>query len=122
MSYTTFSYSNVKVSTANPKIGESFEVTADVQNTGSRAGDTVAQLYIHQQAGSASRPMRQLKGFERITLAPGEKKTVHFSLGKDELSYWSPSLRKWVEEPEQFDVWVGEDSTAKLHSNFKLTP
>ena len=122
LSYTTFSYSNVKVSTANPKIGESFEVTADVQNTGSRAGDTVAQLYIHQQAGSASRPMRQLKGFERITLAPGEKKTVHFSLGKNELSYWSPSLRKWVEEPEQFDVWVGEDSTAKLHSNFKLTP
>ncbi len=122
LSYTTFSYSDVRVSNANPKIGESFEVTADVQNTGSRAGDTVAQLYIHQQAGSASRPVRQLKGFERITLAPGEKKTVHFSLGKDELSYWSPSLRKWVEEPEQFDVWVGEDSTAKLHSNFKLTP
>ena len=122
LSYTTFSYSNVRVSNANPKIGESIEVTADVQNTGSRAGDTVAQLYIHQQAGSASRPVRQLKGFERITLAPGEKKTVHFSLGKDELTYWSPSLRKWVEEPEQFDVWVGEDSTAKLHSNFKLTP
>ncbi len=122
LSYTTFSYTNVRVSNANPKIGDSFEVTADVQNTGSRAGDTVAQLYIHQQAGSASRPVRQLKGFERVTLAPGEKKTVHFSLGKDELSYWSPSLHKWVEEPEQFDVWVGEDSTAKLHSNFKLTP
>ena len=120
LSYTTFSYSNVKVSNANPKIGESVDVTADVQNSGSRAGDTVAQLYIHQQAGSASRPVRQLKGFERITLAPGEKKTVHFSLGKDELSYWSPSLRKWVEEPEQFDLWVGEDSTAKLHSAFKL--
>jgi len=120
LSYTTFTYSNVRVSNANPKIGDSFEVTADVQNTGSRAGDTVAQLYIHQQAGSASRPVRQLKGFERITLAPGEKKTVHFSLGKDELSYWSPSLRKWVEEPEQFDVWVGEDSTAKLNSAFKI--
>ena len=79
LSYTAFAYTNVKVSNANPKIGESIEVTADVQNTGSRAGDTVAQLYIHQQAGSASRPVRQLKGFERITLAPGEKKTVHFS-------------------------------------------
>ena len=122
LSYTTFAYSNLKVSNANPKIGDTLEVTADVQNTGSRAGDTVAQLYIHQQAGSASRPMRQLKGFERITLAPGEKKPVHFTLGKDELTYWSPSLHKWVEEPEQFDVWVGEDSTAKLHSNFKLTP
>ncbi len=122
LSYTTFTYSNVKVSTANPKLGEKFEVTADVQNTGARPGDTVAQLYIHQQAGSTSRPVRQLKGFERITLAPGEKKTVHFTLGKDELSYWSPSLRKWVEEPEQFDLWVGEDSTAKLHSSFKLAP
>jgi beta-glucosidase len=122
LSYTTFIYSNVKLSNATPKLGEKFEVTADVQNTGARAGDTVAQLYIHQQAGSASRPVRQLKGFERITIAPGEKKTVHFSLGKDELSYWSPSLRKWVEEPEQFDVWVGEDSTARLHSSFKLTP
>ena len=121
LSYTTFTYSNLKVSNTNPKMGEQLDVTADVQNTGSRAGDTVAQLYIHQQAGSASRPVRQLKGFERITLAPGEKKTVHFTLGKDELSYWSPSLRKWVEEPEQFDVWLGEDSTAKLHSNFKLT-
>jgi beta-glucosidase len=120
LSYTTFSYSNLKVSDATPKLGGQFEVTAEVQNIGSRAGDTVAQLYIHQQAGSASRPVRQLKGFERITLTPGEKKTVHFSLGKDELSYWSPSLRKWVEEPEQFDVWVGEDSTAKLHSTFKL--
>jgi beta-glucosidase len=122
LSYTTFTYSNVKLSSAAPKIGDKFEVTAGVQNTGSRTGDTVAQLYIHQQAGSASRPVRQLKGFERITLAPGEKRTVHFTLGKDELSYWSPSLRKWVEEPEQFDLWVGEDSTAKLHSTFKLTP
>lgn len=120
LSYTAFTYSNVKVSTANPKLGEKFEVTADVQNTGARAGDTVAQLYVHQQGGSASRPVRQLKGFERITLAPGEKKTVQFTLGNDELSYWSPSLRKWVEEPEQFDVWVGEDSTAKLHSSFKV--
>jgi beta-glucosidase len=121
LSYTKFSYSNVKVSNPSPKIGEQFEVTVDVQNAGTRAADTVAQLYIHQQAGSASRPMRQLKGFERISLSPGEKKTVHFALGKAELSYWSPALRKWVEEPEQFDVWVGEDSTAKLHSNFKLT-
>ncbi|HLH08419.1 MAG TPA: beta-glucosidase BglX [Terriglobales bacterium] len=120
LSYTTFSYSNIHISNPQPGVGSTFEVTADVQNTGSRAGDTVAQLYIHQQAGSASRPVRQLKGFERITLAPGETKTVHFKLGKDELTYWSPSLRKWVEEPEQFDVWVGEDSTAKLHSNFKL--
>ena len=66
------------------------EVTADVTNTGSRAGDAVVQLYIHQRAGSASRPVRQLKGFERIALEPGAKQTVHFTLGKDELQFWSP--------------------------------
>ena len=80
------------------------------------------QLYIHQRAGSASRPERQLKGFERITLAPGEKKTVQFTLGPDELRYWSPQERRWVEEAENFDVWVGQDSTAKLHGTFKVVP
>jgi beta-glucosidase len=96
-------------------------VTADVTNTGSRAGDAVAQLYIHQRAGSASRPVRQLKGFEKIALEPGEKRTVHFTLSKDELQFWSPNLKKWVVEPEQFDVWLGGDSTASLHGEFHLT-
>jgi beta-glucosidase len=82
--------------------------------------DTVAQLYIHQQSGSASRPVRQLKGFERITLAPGEKRTVQLRLGKDELSFWSPESKQWVVEPAVFDVWAGEDSTAQLHGTFEV--
>ena len=81
----------------------------------------MVQLYIHQRAGSASRPVRQLKGFERVTLAPGAKQTLHFKLTKDELQFWSPTKKQWVVEPEQFDVWVGEDSTAKLHGEFRLT-
>jgi beta-glucosidase len=81
----------------------------------------VAQLYIHQRAGSASRPVRQLKGFERLPLEPGAKRTVHFTLGKDELQFWSPAEKTWVVEPEQFDVWVGEDSSAPLHAEFRLT-
>jgi beta-glucosidase len=81
----------------------------------------VVQLYIHQRAGSASRPVRQLKGFERVTLEPGAKRTVHFTLAKDELQFWSPIEKKWTVEPEQFDVWVGEDSNAKLHEEFRLT-
>ena len=85
------------------------------------AGDTVAQLYIHQRAGSASRPVRQLEGFERIALEPGAKKTLHFTLAKDELQFWSPAEKKWVVEPEHFDVWVGADSTAQLHDEFQLT-
>ncbi len=122
LSYTRFAFSNLRLSQPQVKAGEKLDVSVDVANTGSRAGDEVVQLYIHQQAGSASRPMRQLKGFERVSLEPGEKKTVHFSLGKDELSYWSPADRRWVEEPENFDVWVGDDSTAPLHATFKVNP
>lgn len=122
LSYTKFSFSNLKISNAQPRLGETFGVSVDVENTGNRAGAEVVQLYIHQQAGSASRPVRELKGFEKIDLAPHEKRTVTFSLGKDELSFWSPGLKKWVEEAEEFDVWVGEDSTATLHGKFRLVP
>jgi beta-glucosidase len=122
LSYTKFAFSNLQLSQPEVKVGETLGVSVDVENTGGVAGDEVVQLYIHQQAGSASRPVRQLKGFERITLKPGEKKTVHFSLGKNELSFWSPQDKKWVEEPENFDVWAGGDSTATLHATFKVAP
>ncbi len=121
LSYTKFAISTLHLDNAQAKIGESIAASVDVQNMGGVAGDEVVQLYIHQQSGSASRPVRQLKGFEKVSLAPGEKKTVHFTLGKDELKYWSPSERKWVLEPAVFDVWAGEDSTATLHANFEVT-
>ncbi len=120
LSYTTFSFDNLKVTPA-AKAGDAIEVSADVTNAGPRAGEAVVQLYIHQRAGSASRPVRQLKGFEKVALEPGAKRTVHFSLGKNELQFWSPAEKKWGVEPEQFDVWVGEDSTAALHGEFRLT-
>ncbi len=122
LSYTKFAFSNLQLSQTQVKVGQKLDVSVDIGNTGSRTGDEVVQLYIHQQAGSASRPVRELKGFQRITLAPGEKKTVHFSLGKGELSFWSPQAKKWVEEPENFDLWVGADSSATLHSGFKVNP
>ncbi len=122
LSYTKFAYDNLKLSAKEASVnGGKIEVSVDVTNTGSRAGDTVAQLYIHQRAGSASRPVRQLEGFERVALDPGAKKTLHFTLGKDELQFWSPTEKKWVVEPEHFDLWVGADSTAQLHSEFQLT-
>jgi beta-glucosidase len=121
LSYTTFAIDNLKVEQPTAHVGETIDVSADVTNTGNRAGDTVVQLYIHQRAGSASRPVRQLKGFERVTLAPGAKQTLHFKLTKDELQFWSPIKKQWVVEPEQFDVWVGGDSTARLHGEFRLT-
>lgn len=121
LSYTTFSFDNLKTSMAQAKVGSSLDVSVDVSNTGGRAGDAVVQLYIHQRAGSASRPVRQLKGFQRVNLAAGGKQTLHFALGPDELRFWSPAKKEWVVEPEEFDVWVGEDSTAKLHAEFRLT-
>jgi beta-glucosidase len=120
LSYTTFSFDNLKL-TPTARAGDVIDVSVDVANTGRRAGDAVVQLYIHQRAGSASRPVRQLKGFERVRLEPGAKRTVHFALGKDELQFWSPTGKKWVVEPEQFDVWVGENSNATLHGEFRLT-
>jgi beta-glucosidase len=121
LSYTSFSYSNLRVSKATAKLGEPVDVSVDVENTGRRAGEEVAQLYIHQRSGSASRPVRELKGFERVVLAPGEKKTVRFSLGKPELTYWSAATRGWVQDTATFEVWIGGDSTATLQTQFQIT-
>jgi beta-glucosidase len=122
LSYSRFTYSNLRLSGSTVKAGGTVEVSVDVENTSSRPGEDVAQLYIHQQAGRASRPVRELKGFERVALRPGEKRTVRFTLGKNELSYWSPQDRGWIEEAETFDVWAGGDSAATLHATFRVTP
>ena len=122
LSYSKFAFSNLQLSRVEIKPGETIDVSVDVENTGGVAGDEVAQLYIHQQSGSTSRPVRELKGFERVALASHEKKTIHFSLGNDELTYWSTATKSWVEEPAAFDVWAGGDSTAQLHANFTIAP
>ena len=121
LSYTTFKFDHLRLSKTSMKAGDSTEVRVDVTNTGSVAGDAVAQIYIHQRWGSASRPVRQLKGFERVTLQPGETKTLQFSLGKDELEFWSPQTRAWGVEASTFDVWAGEDSKASLHTELTVT-
>jgi beta-glucosidase len=122
LSYTTFSIANLTVAAPQVKVGDSIVVNADVTNTGALEGDEVVQLYIHQKAGSDSRPMRELKGFERITLRPGEMKTVTFQLGPAELGYWSTNAGKWIQEAESFDIWVGADSLATLHAELSVVP
>ena len=120
LSYTTFAITNLQVSAAQLKVGGSVTVTADVTNTGPAAGDEVVQLYIHQKAGANSRPLRELKGFERLTLQPGQMKTVTFHLGPDALGYWSTSAGRWIQEPEAFDLWVGANSSATLHADLAV--
>jgi beta-glucosidase len=120
LTYTSFKYSNLRVAQSEVKPGNTVDVSVDIENTGRRAGDEVAQLYIHQRAGSASRPVRELKGFERISLSPGEKKTVRYRLGPAELSYWNGIQRKWIQDAAAFDVWAGPDATAQLHTTFAV--
>ena len=122
LSYSTFKFANLRLSKDSIGAGDTNEVSVDVTNTGSTAGDAVAQVYIHQRYGSASRPVRELKGFSRIALQPGETKTLKFPLGKDELQFWSPQSKEWVVESSGFDVWAGEDSTATLHTEFTVKP
>jgi len=121
LSYTTFKFDNVRLNDQSIKADGGTEVSVDVTNTGSTPGDEVAQVYIHQRAGSASRPVRQLKGFRRLALKPGETQTLKFPLGKDELKFWSPQTKAWGVEPGIFDVWVGDDSTATLHAELTVT-
>ena len=86
-----------------------------------READEVVQLYIHQRHGSASRPVRELKGFQRVTLAAGESRTLRFPVGPDERRYWNAAVRDWVTDASTFDVWVGGDSTAPLSTTFEVT-
>ena len=90
-------------------------------NTRDTEADEVVQLYIHQRHGSASRPVRELKGFKRITLAANETRTMQFSIGPDERQYWNAATRGWVTDASTFDVWVGGDSTAQLSTTFTVT-
>ena len=112
LSYAEFSYGQVRLDPAAVSLGETTTVSVEVTNRSSIAADEVVQLYIHQRYGESTRPIRELKGFERITLAGGESRTVTFELGPDELRYWSAASRGWVQDPTEIDVWVGGSSSA----------
>ena len=122
LSYTSFTVSEPKASATSVKAGQSMQVSVSVTNTGKLAGDQVVELYTHQRSGSASRPVRELKGFERISLAAGETRTVSLTLNTEELAFWSPQTHQRAIEPGAFDLWVGADETATGHTTFTVTP
>ncbi len=113
LSYGRFDYSNLIVDQPTTT-ADTVTVSVEVTNTSDREADEVAQLYLHQRYGTASRPVRELKGFQRVTLAAGESRTLSFPIGPDERQYWNAAARDWVTDATTFDIWVGGDSTAPL--------
>ena len=109
LSYTTFSYSNLKVTPARIEVAGEARVSVTVTNTGKRAGDEIVQLYIRDLVSSVTRPIMELKDFKRISLAPGESKTVEFVITPDKLSFLDLNMKSVV-EPGWFDIMVGTSS------------
>ncbi len=122
LSYTKFDYSDLKIS-PNQTSGEPVEVSLSVRNGGSRAGAEVVELYVHDGHSSVDRPIQELKGFQRIALAPGESKDVHFKLDRSAIAFYSTEKKDWVTEPGQFDVLVGSSSRdIRARGSFSLNP
>ena len=127
LSYTRFTYSQPTVSRAELPLSEllaaghkpAVTVGVDVKNGGSVAGTEVVQLYIRNTAASVSQPVRELKGFARVTLAPGESKHMEFSLGFDELNFYSVEVKRTV-EPTTYKIWVGGSSLADAETSLKV--
>ena len=119
LSYSKFDYSNVKISTAAVKLGGKFTISADVTNSGPVESDEVVQLYTHQFAGSMARPVRELKGFERVHLKPGEKRTVSFNLSTNDLAFYNEQM-KLAAEAASFEAWVAPDSASGVNVAFRL--
>jgi beta-glucosidase len=119
LSYTTFAYANLRVASASIRPDGRTTVSVDVRNTGSRAGDEIVQLYIRDDVSAATRPVKQLRGFRRVTLAPGESRTVTFELGPEHLQYHGPDMRRVV-EPGTFHVLVGGNSVDLLSASFEV--
>jgi beta-glucosidase len=119
LSYTKFSVTNLHLSTHSVSKNGSVTASMDVTNTGDRKGDDVAQLYIHDAVASISQPVRRLRGFQRVTLAPGEKQTVSFTLDKSDFGFYD-NRGKFVVEPGSIDVYAGDSSTADMTQSFTV--
>ena len=122
LSYTTFEYSNLKLVPGQDTNGPVVTAEFEIANTGSRAGAEVAELYIHQDHPSLPRPLKELKGFTKISLKPGEKKTVSIPLDQRAFAYYDPAKAGWVSEAGNFKILVGSSSRdIRLQDSFHLS-
>jgi beta-glucosidase len=122
LSYTTFEYSDLKLSKATMNDTQSIEVSATITNSGKRSGEEVVQLYLQDKFGSVVRPILELKDFQKLKLNAGESKTVTFIIDKEKLSFFNNDLQ-WVAEPGEFELMIGASSAdIRLKSSFELIP
>ncbi len=119
LSYTTFVYNNLTIDKNEISPDGEIKVSVDVTNTGKRDGEEVVQLYIRDLVGSLTRPIKELKGFEKIMLKVGETKTVNFTINEESLQFYTIN-KIWEVEPGDFELWVGGNSSATLKAAFKV--
>lgn len=119
LSYTTFDYSNLKLSATNFSKGEKLQASITLKNTGKFAGEEVVQLYIRDLFGSITRPVKELKGFQKIMLQPGESKEITFTITDNDLAFYGAD-QKFKAEAGDFKIWIGSDSSKGLESGFEL--
>ncbi|HEY6583783.1 MAG TPA: glycoside hydrolase family 3 C-terminal domain-containing protein, partial [Gaiellaceae bacterium] len=119
LSYTTFSITNLQLSSSGVSRHGHVNASVTVTNTGTRAGDDVVQLYIHDPVASISQPVRRLRGFERVTLTPGQSRTVTFTLDRSDFGFYD-NRGRFVVEPGEIDVFAGDSSNATLTKSFTV--
>lgn len=119
LQYTNFSYTDIKTSGAMTAMNGNISVSATITNTGSRAGTEVVQLYVQDLVGDVARPVKELKGFKKITLAPGQKEVVSFTLQPADLSFYNQAMQE-VTEPGKFKAWIGKNAEEGLETMFEL--
>lgn len=120
LSYSRFAYSEIEAAPSRARVGVPITVRAIVTNVGKVAADEVAQLYVQDVVGSVTRPVRELKGFQRVHLKPGESREVSFQLTADDLAFHGRDMKR-ATEPGAFRAWIGGSSTADLRADFELT-
>ncbi|MBT8099333.1 MAG: fibronectin type III-like domain-contianing protein, partial [Gammaproteobacteria bacterium] len=119
LSYGNFEYRNIGVGAAEIRLGDSIVVSADLTNTGDVAAEEVVQLYVRDLVGNVTRPVRELKGFQRVRLEPGQTERIEFRLHSDDLAFYGRNMTL-ITEPGEFHVWIGGSSDTELRTEFRI--
>ncbi|MGM7774680.1 glycoside hydrolase family 3 N-terminal domain-containing protein [Arthrobacter sp. KNU-44] len=122
LTYGPVEYSEIELDRTSVGLDETVTATIRITNQGARPVEEVVQLYLHQQYGAAARPVRELKGFHRVSLEVGETQEITFALDAESRTYWSSATRGWVRDVSRFDVWIGGSSSAETHAAFETHP